>query len=173
MHLNSPIRAHPKLKILKNWENDHIHFVVDERIIITKRLVPLNPKINLKAWIPTSNRELKGILLYRDWVFYLCAIIKYWNDLCTIEIWKSSPIPSLKFLLLCIPLPSACRSILTEVATNQSKNYLFYLCAIIKVQNDLCTIEKTKLLVWGPKWIQIKKWSTTKFHNFLRSTIFI
>ena len=107
------------------------------------------------------------------WVFYLCAIIKYWNDLCTIEIWKSSPIPSLKFLLLCIPLPSACRSILTEVATNQSKNYLFYLCAIIKVQNDLCTIEKTKLLVWGPKWIQIKKWSTTKFHNFLRSTIFI
>ena len=108
-----------------------------------------------------------------DWVFYLCAIIKYWNDLCTIEIWKSSPIPSLKFLLLCIPLPSACRSILTEVATNQSKNYLFYLCAIIKVQNDLCTIEKTKLLVWGPKWIQIKKWSTTKFHNFLRSTIFI
>lgn len=81
---------------------------------------------------------------YIIWVFYLCAIIKYWNDLCTIEIWKSSPIPSLKFLLLCIPLPSACRSILTEVATNQSKNYLFYLCAIIKVQNDLCTIEKTK-----------------------------
>ena len=30
-----------------------------------------------------------------------------------------------------------------------------------------------KLIIWGPKWFQIKKLSTIKFHNFLGSTIFI
>jgi hypothetical protein len=29
------------------------------------------------------------------------------------------------------------------------------------------------LVVWGPKWIQIKKLSTIEFFNFSRSTIFI
>ena len=29
------------------------------------------------------------------------------------------------------------------------------------------------MLVWDPKWIQIKKLSTTKFHNFSRSTTFV
>jgi len=30
-----------------------------------------------------------------------------------------------------------------------------------------------KLIIWGPKWFQIKKLLTTKFYNFLGSTIFI
>ena len=30
-----------------------------------------------------------------------------------------------------------------------------------------------KLIIWGPKLIQIKKLSTTKFYNFSRSTTFI
>jgi hypothetical protein len=36
----------------------------------------------------------------------------------------------------------------------------------------LCSIE-FKLIVWDLKWIQIKKLSTTKLHNFSRSTTFV
>jgi hypothetical protein len=48
-----------------------------------------------------------------------------------------------------------------------------HLCLYSILVSDILYKTKCKLLIWGPKRIQIKKLSTTKFYNFLRSTTFI
>jgi hypothetical protein len=50
--------------------------------------------------------------------FYLCTIIKNQNDLCAIEILKSSSLPSHEISFPYVPLPSLYRLILTELGVN-------------------------------------------------------
>ena len=74
-------------------------------------------------------------------------------------------------------LPLAC-NFLYHCTTHSLMSILYFLSP-----NNLCLysiffvliLYKTKceLFGWGPKQIQIKKLSVTKFHNFLRSATFI
>ena len=53
-----------------------------------------------------------------------------------------------------------------------ARKLLYHCTSRILVPHKLYKTEH-KLIVWGPKLIQIKKLSTTKFYNFSRSTTFI
>ena len=58
----------------------------------------------------------------KERVFYLCAIIKVQNDLCTIKKTKSSPVPLLEIFVPYVPLPS----ILPITAANGQRKWQFY-----------------------------------------------